>query len=138
MNKIKFEWDTTESFEPELPPREWSHGIEEVGGHAVSGAGVPATFVVRSQETITMTLRVRESEWDDCLAFLRAGMGGEEITVTYDDQTPVDVYFVSPVAGDSADFDRDPEYPRLLNVTFTIRASDGGDLGLLYYEEGGS
>lgn len=138
MNYVEFEWDSTETFEPSLPLREWQYGMDQEGGHAVSAAGLPASFVVRTQETLDMTLRVLESEWSECRDFLRAGMAGLEITMTIGDQSPVNVFFVSPVAGEAYQTDRDPAYPRVLNVAITVRASDGGDIDLVFYDEGES
>jgi hypothetical protein len=135
MNTVEFEWDSTESFEPELPLREWQYGMDQEGGHAVSAAGLPASFVVRTQETLDLVLRVKESEWSDCRAFLRAGMAGVEITMTVADNPPVDVYFVTPVAGEAYQTDRDPSFPRVLDVAITVRASDGGDIDLVFYPE---
>ena len=137
MNYVEFVWDSTETFEPSLPIREWQYGIQNKGGHAVSAAGLPASFVVRTQETLDMTLRVLESEWPDCMEFLRAGMAGLEIQMTVGDQDPVDVFFVSPVAGEDFAPDRDPAFPRVLNVAITVR-SVAGDLGLTFYEDNGS
>jgi hypothetical protein len=131
-----FEWGSSDSFECSLPAREWSYGIEQDAGHAVSAAGLPASYVVRDQETVTMTLRVLESEWAGCLEFLRAGMRGEPIDWTpSEDEAALEVFFSSPVAGEEFEVDRDPEYPRVLNVTITLRASDGGDIGVIYYGE---
>ena len=135
MNYVEFEWDSTETFEPELPLREWQYGMDQEGGHAVSAAGLPASFVVRTQETLDLTLRVLESEWSDCRAFLRAGMAGTELTMTVGEQDPVNVFFVSPVAGEAYQTDRDSEFPRVLNVNVTVRASDGGDIDLVFYGE---
>jgi len=133
-----FEWGSSESFAPALPMRAWTYGVEQVGGHDVSAAGLPASFVVRDQETLTLELRVYEWEWEDCLDFLRAGMRGEEIEFTPDeDADSIEVFFVSPVFGEEPDVDRDGEYPRVLNVTVTIRAVSG-DFGVTFYEEPGS
>jgi hypothetical protein len=135
MNYVEFVWDSTETFEPELPLAEWQYGIEEVGGHAVSAAGLPASYVVRSQETLGLTIRVLESEWSACRDFLRAGMAGAEINMTVGDQGAVDVFFVSPVSGETMTVERDQNYSRVLLVSVTVRASDGGDLDLLFYPE---
>jgi hypothetical protein len=135
MNYVEFEWDSTETFEPELPLREWSYGLDQEGGHAVSAAGLPASFVVRTQEMLVLTLRVLETEWAACRDFLRAGMAGAEITMTVGDQGAVEVFFISPVAGEEYTVDRDPDYPRVLNVTVSVRESGGGDLDLIFYTD---
>lgn len=135
MNHVEFEWGSTETFEPSLPLKEWNHGIQQEGGHAVSSAGLPASFVIRTQETLEMVVRVLESEWSQCLAFLRAGMSGAEITMTVAEKAPVNVFFVAPLAGEDVATERDAEYPRVLEVAVVVRASDGGDLNLLFYED---
>jgi hypothetical protein len=135
MNYVEFVWDSTETFEPELPLREWSYGLDQEGGHAVSAAGLPASFVVRTQEMLVLTLRVLETEWAACRDFLRAGMAGTEITMTVGEQDPVDVFFVEPIAGEEYVVDRDSEFPRVLNVTVTVRESGGGDLDLIFYAD---
>ena len=135
MNYVEFEWDSTENFDPELPLAEWQYGIEEVGGHAVSAAGLPASYVVRSQETLGLTIRVLETEWAACRDFLRAGMAGTEIAMTVGELGAVDVFFVSPVSGETMTVERDQNYSRVLLVSVTVRASDGGDLDLLFYPE---
>jgi hypothetical protein len=131
----QFEWGE-ETLTMTLPMMPWTYGTLSIGGADVSAAGLPASFVVREQETLTLTLRVREEEWPDVLEFIRVGMAGTEIDwlPDVDAAEAVGVFFESPRTGENIEVQRD-SFERVLLVSFTIRKADATDFGLVFYED---
>ncbi len=69
-----------------LPQRPFNYESNAFGGSDVSGAGVPAVFVIRRDYRVRMVVRFPLGEWDDVERLVRHGQGGGSIT-WYPDQS---------------------------------------------------
>jgi hypothetical protein len=112
-----------------LPARPWIPIDESIGGVRIAASGVPATYLVRRDVKLTLTLRFDESEWADILALVTAGQSGEGL-VWYPDAdsgTSFDVYLHTPAPGEVCTPTRDGGFPQMLEVTLTLRSVDNTD-----------
>lgn len=54
-----------------LPQRPWTFGSNGLGGSDVAASGVPASFEIRRDYFLHLTLRFTEAEWDDVERLVR-------------------------------------------------------------------
>jgi hypothetical protein len=108
-----------------LPARPWTPADETLGGRRVAGSGVPATYIVRRDALLDLTLRLLEAEWDDLLALVTFGQTGGQITWYPDvDDAPgtsFTVYLEAPAPGMRWAPTRLADYPRALEQALTLR-----------------
>lgn len=113
--------------------REWQG---TVGGAEESGAGAPAGFVARTDDLLTVPLRLAESEITTLYNLLRTAWAGGTITWTPDLDAPattLEVSLESPTPAQPVNLTPDAEYPRLFVVSLTFRKSDGTAFDLPYF-----
>lgn len=106
----------------------WLPADETVGGSRVSAAGIPASYVVRRDAMLELTLRIRESEWASLVNLVAYGQTGAALTWfpdQDDDTTFFQVYLHSPAAGERWGPTRLASYPRVLEVQLTLRGALG-------------
>jgi hypothetical protein len=112
------------TWEAELSAVDWLPMDSTVGGQRISAAGIPASYVVRRDVLLQLTLRVRESEWASFLNLLTYGQAAEAITWTPDAEVPAEtyqVYWHAPAAGEQMTPSRNAEYPSVFEVSITLR-----------------
>ena len=106
-----------------LPQRPWDYGKRQVGGSDVSGAGVPAAFVIRQENLLFLTIRFPLAEWASVERLVRHGQAAGSITF-YPDQaqgTNHTVYLDEPRMGELIRPRRDPNDQRTYELDLTIR-----------------
>jgi hypothetical protein len=107
-----------------LPARPWDYSTPTVGGSRTAASGVPAGYVVRRDFLLDVRLRLYETELADLDALVQWGQLSETITF-YPDALETGesflVYLEHPVAGEEWRPVRLQEYPRVLEVTLTLR-----------------
>lgn len=107
-----------------LGPREWTPAYATVGGRAVAGSGVAASYVVRTDRLLDLPVRIEESEWPAFRTFLRLAQEHQLLT-WYPDATELgtsfSVYLHAPALGAEWIPTRRPEYMRVLEGTLTLR-----------------
>jgi hypothetical protein len=127
--------DTTISVRPWLP-------IDRtVGGSRTSAAGVPASYVVRQDSLLVVTLRFWESEWLGILNLLTFGRSDQSFLWfpdVDDTGTSVEVYLETPIAGEDATPTRDGEFPRVMELVITLRGVGTAVPWLPYFQMHGA
>lgn len=107
------------------PCRPWTPADNTVGGRRVAASGLPASYIVRRDALLELTLRFHEDEWADVLAVVAAGQADEALTWYPDleDQPGVSyaVYLEEPAAGTRWAPLRDQQYPRIFEGTLVLR-----------------
>jgi len=125
--RSRFEYDTVSSFETEHPARPWLPADETVGGSRTAASGVPASYVVRRDATVSLTLRIEEAEWIDFLLLIAFGQSAQAFLwfPDTDEAESFSVYLEAPAAGAQLTPTRDGAYPAVFEVTITLRSADG-------------
>ena len=120
----------------ELPPVGWLAREASVGGHVRATAGIPASYVVRRDRLIDLTLRIREEEWPDFLNALATMQSGAafEWFPRVGDPTPQAVTLFAPMPGTPWGPTRLPEYPRVFTATITLRGDATGNPWTPFFE----
>lgn len=122
-----------------LPLLPWQPRSGGIGGSAVSAAGVPESYVIRTDRIVSVTLRVLEEELDAVLAKLeeiRASSEAFGFAFDQDDvATDYDVYLHAPVWPDEIDAPRDPEFLGVHRITIELRTTDGSPFTLRWLED---
>lgn len=119
-----------------LPVRAWTPVDETVGGRRISAAGVPATYIVRRDVLVEVTLRFWEVEWPDVLDLVTFGQSGESFAWFPDAAEPENyaVYLESPAPGERFAPTRDGSFPRVFEATLVLRGVDSVLPFTQYYE----
>lgn len=123
--RCKFEYGS-QSFTAEFPAMPWVPSDSTIGGSRTSAAGIPASYVVRRDALIDITLRIMEDEWASFLNMLYWGQSAQVLTWypdALDTGTSFNVYWESPLAGERVAPSRDAEYPRMFTVSITLRGA---------------
>lgn len=122
----------------ELPMLPWEPRSGGVGGSAVSAAGVPESYVIRTDRIASLTLRVLEEELDAVLAELeeiRASSEAFDFLFDQDDaSTAHAVYLHAPVWPDEIRPTRDEEFPGAFRLQVELRTVDGSPFASLWVE----
>ena len=107
----------------DLPPSGWEAREASVGGHVRATGGLPASYIVRRDRLIDLTLRIRESEWLDFLNALVLMQSGDpfEWFPRVGDPAPAWVTLWAPIPGTPFAPQRMPDYPRVFEATITLR-----------------
>jgi hypothetical protein len=122
-------------FTTKLPARAWQPADETVGGVRLAASGVPATYVVRRDATLEVTLRIEEAEWAALLALVAFGQSGEVITWFPDanEAESFAVYLHAPAPGQRWAPTRDADFPQVFQVALTLRGAAGAAPWLAYF-----
>lgn len=111
-----------------LPSRPWSYHTSTVGGTRTAAGGVPAGYVVRSDYLLDVTLRLYEAELDDLHGLIEWAQPGESFLFypdRTDDSASYLVYLENPKAGEDWRPQRTGEYPKVFEITLTLRRTAG-------------
>ncbi len=132
--RSRFLYDVTD-WSTKLPVRAWGRVTPTVGGHRISAAGTPASYIVRRDHILLVPLRFFETEWIDVHALIAWGQSGELLT-WYPDALDVatffSVYLHSPAAGEDIKPSRDGQYPGMLEITIGLRSTTPWTLDFYY------
>ena len=122
--RVRFVFGASD-FSTNLPARAWVPADETVGGARIAASGVPATYIVRRDDLLTLVLRFEESEWEDVRDLVVFGQSGQTLRwfPDADDAANVPVYLQTPAPGERWAPTRDGQYPRVFEVTLTLRAA---------------
>jgi hypothetical protein len=132
-------WTYTDSISPvdyhaRLPQRVWTAGVSTVGGTDVSGAGVPAAFLIRRDHPWRLTLRFWESEWPSVERLVAHLQSGGSATF-YPDRLSAEshtVYGVSPAMGEDVS-PRISDEPAVRELDIVIRPTTSTTVRRTYH-----
>lgn len=116
--------------------RPWAFPHSTVGGVRWSAAGIPASYVVRNDRDIELSLRVQEYERADVEALIEWGQSTQVITF-YPEHTGAshECYLVHPHAGEDWQPQRDDTYPHQFFVRLVLRKTSGAAWTERYFDE---
>lgn len=126
----EIDWETSLSVRP------WDRRVDSVGGQRISGAGIPASYIVRKDHILTFTIRFYESEWEEVEALVDWGQQSELMEWFPDaleESVSFDVWLHNPMAGEPLEPTRVPDFPGMMEVTISIRSSDASAWVIQYY-----
>ena len=107
-----------------LPVRPWDRSTPTVGGSRISAAGIPGAYIVRRDHRLVLPLRFLETAWAGIHALIAWGQAGESFT-WYPDALEAGTSFLvwldSPAPGEDIAPSRSSDYPKMLELTITIR-----------------
>jgi hypothetical protein len=119
-----------------LPVRPWDREVGGEGGALRSATGVFASYTVREDNVLLVTVHFLEHEWVDFQSVVRWGQGGWPFDVYPDVSADLtEVYTVdleSPRAGEKYRPTRSTQYPRAHELTIALRRVDGEAWDLNY------
>ena len=121
---------------PDLPQRPWAYRTPTVGGSRTAASGTPASYVVRRDSLLAVTLRIWETELADLQALVAWGQASETITFYPDTDTGTSYacYLESPLAGEELAPQRNDQVPQILEVSLVLR-SQGAAFALEYFPD---
>lgn len=126
MFRVLFQYGSGGSFSPRLPPKPWTPVDMTIGGSRTAAAGVPASYVVRRDSLLEVTLRIDEDEFVDLVNLLTWGQGAESFLFYPDADdlgTSYEVWLESPLAGERYSPER-TDFLRTFETTITLRGVD--------------
>lgn len=112
---------------PTWPAQPYEYPHSSVGGMRRSAAGVAASYAVRRDRLLAITLRVLETERTDVEDLIEWGQGMEyfDFKPDADEAAEYSVDLEEPAAGASWQWQRDTEFPHLFTVRLVLRKADG-------------
>lgn len=115
------------------PCRSWIPGSEGIGGREFSAnRAAVASYEVRRDQTLSLTLRFTEAEWAQIRKLLEHGTRGTLITV-YLDGTNRECYLLTPALGERVEPQR-AEYPGDFEIqTVWVDSTDVGWDAVTFY-----
>lgn len=123
----------------ELPLLPWELRSGGVGGSALSVAGVPASYVLRTDRIAAVTLRATELEINALLATLEGIRASSESFVFAFDQTDpyteYRVYLHTPLWPDEITPARDQSFLGVFTLDIELRTADGSQFLHAFLEE---
>ena len=108
----------------DLPTQPWVPGDLTIGGIRVSGAGVPATYIVRRDATVALVVRIHEVEWPTLLALIAYGQAALPFLWYPDADDPTvgfNVYLDAPAPGEKWAPTRVADFPKVMEAALTLR-----------------
>ncbi len=111
------------------PVKIWTPKAQPVGGHAVSDAGVPESFVIRRDQQCEVGIRFNEAEWvsvDTWLAFAQSAQAFDFWFNKDDDATKYTVYLDVPNPGDGEVAPTRETFIECFYIMVTLRTAAGG------------
>jgi len=135
LRRPRFDFGT-DVWEALLPAMPWTPRDRTVGGHVVSQAGIPASYVVRRDVLLDLTLRFWEAEWPMVAELVAFGQTCQPFLWWPDasvDETIV-AYLETPAAGDRWSPARSSDFPRVFELGLTLRAASSDSLWRQYFE----
>jgi hypothetical protein len=131
------EYDSSSEVDFTWPLEPWTPENDRVGGRSIAASGARASYVIRVDQRVEVTLRVEEVEYAqvvDWLEWARDTQG--TFTFQFDrdiEATAYDVYLDEPSGPIRPE--RDPEYPHLYRITVTMTTADGEPFDLTWTDE---
>lgn len=133
----RFDYDETSlSLTWPAMPYEPIHG--SVGGARWSAGGAGASYFVRRDRDLRLTIRVEETELDDVEDMIEWAQSLQEFTWypdADDEDVSYGVFLAGPQHGEEWSPQRDPEFPSVWLVDLTLRSADGERFDASYFTE---
>ena len=135
MRRSRFLYGDSGDYTTPLPVTAWLPAESTIGGSRVAASGVPASYLVRRDGLVDLTLRFEEDGWPDVLALVQFGQTAESFLWQPDalGTEAFTVYLEAPAAGARWAPTRDGSYPRMMALTITLRSVDGSSPWLAYF-----
>jgi hypothetical protein len=110
----------------DIPPESWLPREGSIGGMIRATSGIPASYVVRRDRMVDLTLRIREEEWSSFLNFLVWAQEGGSFTwiPRVGGTEEYEVTLFAPMPGAVWAPTRATAYPRVFLATLTLRGVD--------------
>lgn len=128
---------TSQDFTPTWPAQSFlPESGGGVGSRHISAAGIPASYQVRRDKLAHIVLRLLEDEWPDFDDLINFGQSSQSF-LWYPDAAEASsflVYLESPAAGQSIKPVPDGQYPRVWQVTITVRGVGSVEPWLAYFD----
>jgi hypothetical protein len=137
----RFEYDTGPTvFQPSIPQRAWNRVISGVRGSLLSATGVGASYSIRDDHLLELTVRYLESEEPAFLAMVNFLMAWPNSGVIYPDSLDLLTFYDFQLRAPTFNDDeyrgiRDDEYPQALQSTLRIVKTDGTAWADIYHDE---
>jgi hypothetical protein len=124
-------------FTTELSAHPWIPADSTVGGDKVSAAGIPASYIVRRDNLMEVTLRVQEDEWETFLSLIAFGQSRQTFTwyPDSDEGANFTVYLESPLAGERWAPTRLGGFERVYEIPIVLRGYPGVNIYGEYFAE---
>lgn len=136
LRRSRFDFGS-QSLELTISVRPWTPMDRTVGGHRIAASGTPASYVVRRDALLAVSLRFYEDEWLSVLNFLIYGQGAQTFT-WYPEATDTATSFLcwldSPMPGEEITPERDGEFPRVMELPIRLRGQGSAVPWLPYLE----
>ena len=136
IRSSRFVYGDSGDWTTELTARPWTPADSTVGGSRTAASGVAASYIVRRDGLLELTLRVTEAELATAKALVAFGQT-EESFLWYPEASenePVEVYLETPKAGERWAPARLGEYPRVFDLPIVLRGVDL-DPWVAYFDE---
>jgi hypothetical protein len=127
-------------FQPSIPQRAWNRVTGGVRGSLLSSTGVGASYSIRNDRLLELTIRYLESEEPALIDALEYLMAWPNVGTIYPDSlvlaTSYEFQLRSPTFNDvEYGGERDEEYPQALQQTIRIVKTDGSAWTDIYHDE---
>jgi len=106
----------------EWPSRPWPRSVRAIGGDIASDADVRASYIVRRDELLTVTLRFSEDQWPEIESLIEFGQSGS-VFLWYPDADVNEAFSVildSPAINTEFAPAPDDAYPKVLTLDITL------------------
>lgn len=116
------------TFLSSLSMRPWKPGSRREGGSLTVASGATAAFTIRRDRKLTLTARIRETEWPVFEAEVGYGMehpGALSVSLNGAAGPWYPVFVDSPKHGDDWEPSRDGQAPHVFEASVVVRRVDG-------------
>jgi hypothetical protein len=127
----------TATFQPSISAPPWIPESETIGNTRWTALGDPGPALESRFRRVRVPLRILEEEWLSFLALIEFGQTGNALTWQPDPdlEEEFEVFLDDPMAGKDWTAHRSAEFPRVLEVTITLRGSGTSVPWLPYFGE---
>jgi hypothetical protein len=136
----RFDYDSVSTLTLTWPAMPYTPVHGSIGGARWSAAGTGASYSVRRDRDLRLTVRVEETELDDVETLIEWAQGLEEFDwfPDADEEDSVGVFLAGPQLGEEWTPRRDAQYPSVWLVDLTLRKADGTRFDASYFTEAAS
>ena len=127
----------TSDWTTELSVHPWIPADATVGGSRTAASGIPASYIVRRDALVELTIRASEDEWPELLSLIAYGQTAQAFT-WYPEAAESEsrlVYLEAPLAGERWAPSRVAEFLRVFEMTITLRAIADVDPWVEYFDD---
>lgn len=123
--RSRFEYGA-QAFETLISVRPWTPIKRTIGGRHISAAGLQASYTVRTDEMLLVTVRFYETQWADVNNLITAGQADQVLTWYPDADdlaTSFDVYLDSHEPGVEVEPTREDGFARVFELPLRLRGA---------------